>query len=469
MQGPAAFQRKALKRNLWSKQIEIVKAIHTMRSVAIKGCHASGKTFVLSGCVPYELLSSKEVIVLVIAPTLRQVKNFWGEVRQAVDQMPFDLPEPTTTRWELSPTCFAQGFSAAKGVNAQSFHGRRVVIIVDEAMGVAQDLWDAIDGIRMGGDVTLVTLCNPTVAGGPVYESFTKNRAVPGHQCITISAFDTPNLAGLTVESLLELSEEELDLAVAPGLTRRRAVKEMYFKWGPTNPRFISRVLGEFPSQASDAVFQLAWIEKASLPYEPADLAKLLVPGVFVQVGVDVAGPGDDETAATARIGQFVISRGAWMKADAFEEVTAFLGSINRRFPGVPVIVLGDVVGIGWHFMTQIARRGYTTYGFVAGAAPLNPVMFTNAKAEQYWCLREWMREGLIHGIEDEDTIAQLSDVRYRETPMGRIEIESKDEARGRGSKSPDRAESVIMAFARIVQASQTVLIGDPNYQISAV
>lgn len=468
MQGPAAFQRKALKRHLWSKQIEIVQAVHSKRSVAIKGCHASGKTFVLSGVVVYEMLSHPEIVVLVIAPTLRQVKNFWGEVRQAIDSLPWRFPEATTTRWELSPTCFAQGFSAAKGVNAQSFHGKRVVIIVDEAMGVSQDLWDAIDGIRMGGDVTLVTLCNPTVASGPVFDSFTKNSAVAGHKCITISAFDTPNLAGLTVESLLQLSEEDLDIAIAPGLTRRRAVKEMYYKWGPANPRFISRVLGDFPSQSSDAVFQLSWIERAGLPYEPEELAKLMVPGVFIQVGVDVAGPGDDETAATARIGQYVVSRGAWMKPDAVDEVRQFIGALNRRFPGVPILVLGDVVGIGWHFMTQIARY-HRTYGFVAGAAPLNPVMFVNAKAEQYWCLREWMKEGMIHGIEDEDTKAQLSDVRYRETPMGRIEIESKDEARGRGSKSPDRAESLIMAFARIVEASQTVLIGDPGYQISPV
>ena len=42
------------------------------------------------------------------------------------------------------------------------------------------------------------------------------------------SAFDTPNLAGLTLESLLQLSEEDLDYAPFPWLIRRRWVKEMY-------------------------------------------------------------------------------------------------------------------------------------------------------------------------------------------------------------------------------------------------
>ena len=71
--------------------------------------------------------------------------------------------------------------------------------------------------------------------------------------------------------------------------------------------------------------------------------------------------------------------------------------------------------------------------GFVAQASPIDPVMFHNAKAEGYFTLREWMKAGQIHGVEDEDTKAQLSDIRYRER-QGRIEIESKQEARARGS-----------------------------------
>ena len=50
-------------------------------------------------------------------------------------------------------------------------------------------------------------------------------------------------------------------------------------------------------------------VERAALPYDPADLQKLMVPGVFIQVGIDIAGPGDDETVATARIGQFCIGQ----------------------------------------------------------------------------------------------------------------------------------------------------------------
>src|ERR1035438_9738122 len=129
--------------------------------------------------VPYELTGQDESIVLIMAPTLRQVKTVWGEITAAISDSKIRYPEPTTTRWEISPKCYAQGFSSSKGVNAQGFHGRRVTIFADEAIGISSDIWDAIEGIRSAGDVRLVTLCNPTVPAGPVYESFTKLRGTP--------------------------------------------------------------------------------------------------------------------------------------------------------------------------------------------------------------------------------------------------------------------------------------------------
>lgn len=468
MLGAVAFQRQILRRKLWGKQQELCQAIQTHRSVSVKGCHGSGKTYAVAGLVPYELLSDPESIVLTLAPTLRQVKTHWNEVLTAIKDLPMRVPEPSTTTWKLGPNNYAQGFSSSKGVNAQGFHGKRVLIIADEAIGISNDVWDAIEGIRSAGDVRIVKLCNPTVPSGPVYEDFTRNLGMPGHTTVTISAFDTPNLAGLTLEALLRLPEEQLDSAPYPWLTRRRWVVEMHHKWGPLNPRFQSRVLGEFPTQASDAVFNLEWIEQAAKPYEREELRPHIKPGMYIQVGIDVAGPGDDETSCCARIGPFVIATGAWVKADPLDEVLQFLGTLKREYPGAAIVIVGDTVGIGYHFLRAIAREKYDVRAFVAGGAPIDPTTFRNAKAEGYWQLREWMRNGFVRGVEDEDTKAQLSDVRYRETPGGLIEIEHKDEARARGSHSPDRAEALVMAYTRIVPRHQTITLGD-HHEISVV
>ncbi len=464
---PVGFQRDIMRRKLWGKQVQILDAIRRHRSVSVKGCHGSGKTYTAAGIVPYELLVDNDSVVLTTAPTMRQVKLLWNEIHTALKSIPSRFPESTTVGLQLSPTNYALGFSSSKGVNAQGFHGKRVLIIADEAIGISADLWDAIEGIRSAGDVRLLKLCNPTVPGGPVYEDFTRLRGQT--ECITISAFDTPNLAGLTVESLLQLSEEDLDLAPYPWLTRRRWVKEMYFKWGPQNPRFMSRVLGEFPTQADDAVFSLAWIEDAGKPYDLEELKPHLRPGLFIQIGIDVAGPGDDETAGTARIGPFVISRDAWPDPDPTQKCLQWIGGIQQRYPSAAIIIVGDTVGIGYYFMRGLANHGYDVRAFVAQAAPVDPVMYANAKAEGYFTLREWMRAGQVRGVEDEDTKAQLSDIRYRERG-GRIEIERKAEARARGSRSPDRAESLVMAYVRLTPRQQhNVLNPAGSYQISPV
>ena len=463
------YQQKFLGRKLWARQKQICRAIETHSSVAIKGCHGSGKTFTIAGMVPYELTREEEAVVLVMAPTLRQVKTVWGEVAEVIRKLPYRVPDPTTTRWELGPKCYAQGFSSSRGVNAQGFHGKRVTIYADEAIGIGPDVWDAIEGIRAAGDVRIVKLCNPTVPSGPVYDDFAKLRATPGHQCITISAFDTPNLQGLTLESLLALPEDQLDIAPFPWLTRRRWVREMYHKWGPQNPRFQSRVLGEFPTQGQWAVFSLAWIERGDR--EPTEDEIRRARGCLVQVGVDVAAGGDDETAACARVNGIVLDRFAASEADPRGKLCAWLHALRRfGYALGPVVV--DTIGVGHGIALHLADQGFDVRGFKGGSSPLDREQYLNAKAESYFRMRDIMRDNYIchlAGAIDEDVKAQLSAVEYRELSRGQIQVEPKDEARKRGIPSPDRAEAQIMAFCRIVPREQIVTIGTAGYQISPI
>ena len=79
--------------------------------------------------------------------------------------------------------------------------------------------------------------------------------------------------------------QRELDYAPFPWLILRRWVKEMYHKWGPNNPRFRARVLGELPSQSQWAVVSLEWIEKAWRGPTAQELQQTA--GVFIQVGIE--------------------------------------------------------------------------------------------------------------------------------------------------------------------------------------
>jgi hypothetical protein len=117
-------------------------------------------------------------------------------------------------------------------------------------------IFDAVRGIRAGGDAKILMLGNPDFEGGPYGDAFRS----PGWTTFTISAFDTPNLSSLkqkpdehcqdTLKTLLALlPDHELDVAPRPYLVTCCWVREMHDECGIDSPLWESRVLGQFPAQ----------------------------------------------------------------------------------------------------------------------------------------------------------------------------------------------------------------------------
>jgi hypothetical protein len=330
------------------------------------------------------------------------------------------------------------GLATNEGARFQGFHGD-ILIIIDEAQGVRPDIYEAIEGIRAAGDVRVLALGNPIISSGPFYNAFTSEREY--WHCITISAFDTPNFQGLTVESLLELSEEDLDQNALPYLTKRRWVKEKFEEWGPDHALWESRVLGNFPAQAQDALISLAWLEEAKDREGGAY-------GEF-HAGIDVGGPGEDETVLVARQGDRITHFQTWSDPDPKGAIVAALRRLDGKLEAVNV----DSAGIGYHVARHLDDLGFPVQEINVGTSANDGEQFLNLKAELYWGLRLRFEAGEIAGLTDERTIAQLAGIRYSHTARGQVEIESKDDARARGVKSPDRAEAVMLAFAGVVRA----------------
>jgi hypothetical protein len=315
---------------------------------------------------------------------------------------------------------------------------------------IRADIWDAIEGVRAGGDVHVLMLGNPVIPSGYFFNAFGRGRTI--WTTFTISAFDTPNLAGLTMEQLLAMTDDQLARPPAAYLVTPRWVKERALSWGPKHPMFQARVLGEFPSQSAYSVYSLELIEQAKRDPTPQELEKLKT--MPIQVGIDVAGPGEDETVLVARAGGAVLEIHAFPEGDPRGRIVQVLTRLKQT--GRLNAVLVDVVGIGYNFALHLADLGFPVWQFNAGHRPIDTDRFVNAKAEAYWGLREWMERGAVCKLDDLETEAQLSSILYRPTSSGRTEIESKEDARKRGQSSPDRAEALVMAFLKIVPREQT-------------
>ena len=455
---PDKFARAVLRSDIWETQAVIMRAVAQHPLVAVKACHASGKTYMAARLALWFLvrwMDRGRVRVITTAPTLRQVKLMWEEIRTAAEASRLAFPECGSLALRISDETYAMGFSSSKGVNAQGFHGDHVLIIADEAPGIESELFDAIEGIRAGGDVRILMLGNPVVPSGPFFDAFTRERA--SWKTFTISAFDTPNLAGLTLDAIAAMDVNTLAVTKMPFLVSRAWVREKMQRWGTHHPKFRARVLGEFPAQSEYAVFDLAWIEKAKR--EPTEQEVREAEGHFIQVGVDVAGAGSDETALTARVDGMIIHQEAWSDADPRGPVCRVLSELSRHPRYRLGWVVVDIVGVGYNFALHLQDQGFHVHGFQAGGRPIEATLYTNRKAEAVFIMRSYFKEGWISNLVDEDTEAQLSTINYRETSRGLTEIESKDEAKRRGVSSPDRAESLMMAFTTIPR-TETVYIG---------
>ncbi len=484
---PVRFQSIWLNRHLWHKQREILHSVLNHSLTAVKGCHASGKTWAAAGMVPWWLVRYKTGKVFTTAPTLRQVKTHWKDIvsaRQGSKLLMQLLPDPTVTGIDLGPERYATGASSSTGVNLQGLHGSDVLIIADEAPGIEVDIWDSIEGIRAGGNVRLLIQGNPTIPSGYFFDAFHRGRNL--WNCITISAFDTPNLQHeteprpLTIEELVAMGPERLAWTPFPSLITRAWVRERWQVWGPNHPKYLSRVLGQFPTQADNAVYSLQWIENAKR--DPTEKELIEAKRHPIQVGIDVAGAGSDETVLCARVNGMILEMHAWQDADPLVKVMRVLSRLKHH----PLYRLGsivvDIVGIGYNFALRLADHGFTEhiFGHISGARANDTGVYANQKAEAAFQLREWLKGGFVSGlgllttdeeltVTEEETEAQLATMLYRETGRGITEIIGKEEMMKKHNvPSPDRAEALIMAFLRCVPQHQTATHRE-DYVISEI
>jgi hypothetical protein len=175
--------------------------------------------------------------------------------------------------------------------------------------------------------------------------------------------------------------------------------------------------------------------------------------------GVDVARYGDDKTVVAARRGLHILWLREWAKAATTETVANIQGLIMLHRPSHVII---DEVGIGAGVYDQLVmieewsgdedgdederyRPRFT--GYNAGERARNTERFANRRAEDYVALAKRFEDGEIAIPDDRELRGQLSSIRYSHNTKRQIQIESKEQMRKRGLRSPDKADAVCLSF----------------------
>ena len=426
---PVWFVEKRLHAEPWEKQKEILNAVRDHTRVAVRSCNGSGKTYIAAHTVLWWLKSFPDSLVITTAPTAHQVRDvLWREIRRVYHRREdFIGGKLLRTTLELDDKHYAQGLSTDTPERFQGFHEGHILFVVDEASGVREGIFEAIEGSMTSENSKMLLLGNPTALSGYFYEAFHRRRSL--WKTIHISASDTPNFTN--------------EGKFRPYLVTPKWVQDAKVNWGEDSPMYQIRVLGEFPSESEDTLISLKVIESAVADGKQDPDLEDEEP---VELGVDVARFGSDRTVICARRGNRVIEFASYRKKDTME-TAGLVKAVAKRYS--PACVRVDSIGVGAGVVDRLKELGVPgVTGINVAQRATNPEHFANLKAELYHGLRERFQQGRIRIPGDQTLISELASIRYSFTSSGQTRLEDKDELRGRGQPSPDMADALMLAFA---------------------
>lgn len=460
-----------LGKSLWPVQAEILESIRDNRETVVRSCHSMGKSFTAATAALWFICNNPKSLVITTAPTNRQVRGIlWREIRSLHRDALFPLGgKMLQQQFTLREDWWAWGFTAPEydPDRFQGFHADSILVIIDEAAGVSPLIYEAIDSILSGQGGRLLHVGNPTDEGGAFGQAFkldTPNK-------FRVSAFDTPNLAGLgitmaDIESGEWKPKAEKGLP-APHLVTPHWVADKWKRWGNGDPRWQSRVMAEFPTSGDDALVPLSWIEAAADRWQDLEDSKKWSPEIAL--GVDVARFGDDETVIAVSHAQGIREFRTAKKQDTMETcgmVLALWDSLNAKgWPAIAKAVRDcriDADGLGAGVYDRLNEQGREVVEMRGGRRSRDPARFVNSRSEWLWQIREDLdpkNPGAMALPPNEDLCTQLTAIKWGLSSSGQIRIEPKDEMKKRLGRSPDLADAVAYARARTNREAQIVTL----------
>lgn len=414
---------------IWEKLEEVLKALVNNRRVVVPSGHGVGKTWLEARIAIWFLYCFPPAKVITTAPTWPQVELLlWSELKHALEisVIPFG-GRILQTEIKIRDDWFAVGFST-RGKAAerqygtpkfQGFHAPNLLVLLDEGPGVEHEIWVSVDSLIVSENNKVLAMGNPTSPSGDFYEACKS----PLWRKVQISSYDHPNV--------------KLDQIVVPGAVTREWIEERKLDWGEDSPLWQAKVLGQFPTEGEDTLIPLAWVEACvGLELSREGMRKL---------GVDVARFGGDSTVFTEVEGQVVLPQEAYNKKDT-NFTTGIIESKHRekQFDAIGV----DDGSMGGGVVDNLSNDGIDVEPFVFGSSAIEDGRFENQKAEIFWNLRCDIRDKKISLPDDKELINQVCSLKYGYTRKGKIKIESKDEMKKRGLKSPDKADSLAIAWS---------------------
>lgn len=472
---------------LWSKQREIGQSVLENRNTAVAAGHGVGKSYVAGviACwwIDTHPLGESHTFVASTAPTKDQVDLIWGNIRQFHSMMKqrFEaglidhaLPGEILgdNKWKLPDgQLIGQGRKPPDSKSDVAFQGRHATYLLaigDEAVGLSTGFLNALGVIATGPYNRQLLMANPTDPGSAMARLWPDSEGRGGNpewHRIHISVLDSPAIT----------NEPGFDMSRAKGLSGQEFIQWAKSEYGgEEDARYQARVLGKWAWDNGLGLFPDEVIARATRTVVVPDE---LEPAK--RFGVDVSRAGVDSTQVyecqegwvwetdpetdeplfqTEQRGYRFRYVDSWSKAPLTSSNPQNLGTAQRLNKlaveyDVEVVNIDASGGLGvgvFDAIHELDDQGdyYMYEVFGNDKKDVDTRAFINLRALMFSELKKVMSAGQAD-LDPKDSKLQdeLRGIRYKFDARQALQIESKDDMKKRGAKSPDRADALWYSF----------------------
>lgn len=425
----------------WDWQIEILNDIrihlngpdrYTPLQLAVASGHGIGKSALISWITHWGMSTCEDCKVIVTAGTGKQLDTkTWPEITKwfklGINTHWWDCKaESICVRDKQHERSWRTDAITWSEHNTEPFagahnRGKRIIIIYDEASGIADKIWEVTSGALTDEDTEIIWIAfgNPTQNTGRFRECFGRFK----HRWIT----------------------RQIDSRSVPGTN-----KVLFNKWvedyGEDSDYVRVRVRGEFP-RAGATQFIAGDIVAFARGRDAGDQSK-----AYKIISVDVARFGDDQTVIGLRQGLQLRILEKLRGLDTTQVAMRVMGHIQRE-QARGCIVDGDGIGggvvdyINLHLAEWMKKHPWFKLDeFHGGAVAGDQFMYFNRRAEMWGKTRDWLVTGSIPN--DPELEMDLTGPEYFFSAKNQIQLERKEDMKKRGLASPDCGDMLAMSFA---------------------
>ena len=423
---PVAFVRDflGLEPDEWQAKV-MMDVAAGVRQISIRSGHGVGKSACLAWLAVWFVLTRYRCKVIMTAPSAPQLFDvLFAETRGWVNNLPPYLKGLLAVTSEKIALIGApdECFISARTSRAETpeamagVHSDNVLLLADEASGIPEEVFNSASGSMSGERCTTILTGNPTRANGFFYDTHNRPGLLERWKRYHVSGFDSKRVEAAFID-------------------------EVRAKAGEGSNEWRIRVLGEFPTTDDDTIIPMELVDAAmnrDVVYSPT------AEEVW---GLDVARFGDDRSALVRRKANVVTQTQTWKNLDLMQLCSVVKAEWDVA-TSRPATIMVDSIGIGAGVVDRLRELGLPILGVNVSEVP-SIGNYRNLRAELWYRCRDWFARRDCKIPKDKSFAIELAAVRYSfATASNKIQVESKQDMKGRGLKSPDLADALMLTFA---------------------